>query len=170
MKVSALRRAIREELVRDYLVEQDEEEGKEDANFTPEDVPGLPKKLGKLLDPDLSPAKFAKLDKNMDDSGTPAQQGGALAAYAISYADLDLSNPDKGAVQDAMALLDKAKQGLKQMVQKASDAAGETDDEEAGGDFQKDMAQEGIARDQMEQIIREEITGYYMGKLSKISS
>ena len=159
MKVSELRRAIREELVRDYLVEQ--EEDKEDANFTPEDVPGLPKKLGKLLDPDLSPAKFAKLDQNMDDSGTPAQQGGALAAYAISYADLDLADPDKGEVQDAMALLDKAKQSLKQMVQKADTASGE------GAD--KGVAQEGLSREQMTRIIREEITGYYMDKLGKIS-
>tara|TARA_Y100000310_G_C20681627_1_gene816309 strand:- start:1330 stop:1623 length:294 start_codon:yes stop_codon:yes gene_type:complete len=73
---------IREELIR--------EEKEERVVFDPENVDlPIPKKLQKLLDPDLSPQKFAAFDAELDASGSPQHQAFALAAFAMTYADND---------------------------------------------------------------------------------
>ena len=99
----------------------------EDKPMDPDDVPGMPKVLQKVLDPDNSPQKFMKLDAMLDQGGTIAQQGGALAGFAINYSDLPLDNPnaedfDKKA-QETLQMLDKAKVALKQMIEKAKQTA-----------------------------------------------
>ena len=99
----------------------------EDKPMDPDDVPGLPKVLQKVLDPDNSPQKFMKLDAMLDQGGTISQQAGALAGFAINYSDLTLDNPnaedfDKKA-QETLQMLDKAKVALKQMIEKAKQAA-----------------------------------------------
>jgi len=84
----ALRQIIKEELLR--------EEKAPDQDFDPEnaDIP-IPKNLQKLLDPDLSPQKFAVLDAELDDSGSPAHQAFAIAAFALTYADNDEATAKK---------------------------------------------------------------------------
>ena len=124
-----LRKHIRETLLEfaekshDVLMEQPVE----DKPMDPDDVPGLPKVLQKVLDPDNSPQKFMKLDAMLDQGGTISQQAGALAGFAINYSDLTLDNPnaedfDKKA-QETLQMLDKAKVALKQMIEKAKQAA-----------------------------------------------
>jgi len=80
IKLSELKKIIREELLR--------EEKEEDKDFNPADsaLP-IPAKLKKLLDPNLSPQKFASLDAELDDSGSFAHQAFAVAAFAMTYAD-----------------------------------------------------------------------------------
>ncbi len=87
-----LRRIIRKELLR--------EAEEEDKDFDPEGL-AIPAGLKKLLDPDISPAKYADLDAELDATGSPQHQAFALVAFALSYAD----NNEKGAVE----LLNKAK-------------------------------------------------------------
>ena len=55
----------------------------------------VPKKLQKLLDPDITPQKFAALDADLDATGKPKQQGFAIAAYALTYADNDYEKAKK---------------------------------------------------------------------------
>ena len=76
-----LRRIIKEELLH---------EEEERVVFDPENVDlPIPKKLQKLLDPNLTPQKFAAFDAELDASGSPAHQAFALAAFAMTYADND---------------------------------------------------------------------------------
>ncbi len=95
-----LRRAIREELriivTRHNLQKLNEEEDKEkaDVNFDPEGT-AIPKALQKMLDPDITPQKFAQLDSQLDDAGNPKQQALAVAVYALNYADNDLQKAKK---------------------------------------------------------------------------
>ncbi len=94
-----MKRIIREELLR---------EEEERVVFDPEavDLP-IPKKLQKLLDPDLTPQKFAAFDAELDASGSPAHQAFALAAFAMTYADNDVAAAKK--------LLAKATAGVVQI-------------------------------------------------------
>lgn len=56
--------------------------------FDPEEVDlPVPKKLVKLLDPDITPQKFAQRDAELDDSGKPQEHAFACAAFALTYAD-----------------------------------------------------------------------------------
>ena len=95
-----IRRAIREELrvivTRHNLqkLNEQEEKEKEDVNFDPEGT-GIPKALQKMLDPDITPQKFAQLDAQLDDAGNPKQQALAVAVYALNYADNDLQKAKK---------------------------------------------------------------------------
>ena len=112
IKELALRKAIRSELSKLVLEARKNrlmEKQKEDVDFDPEaEGLGLPKKLVKLLDPDLSPQKFAALDSALDDSGSPQHQAIATAVFALNYAD-----NDEGA---ATAILSKAKQLLPKLL------------------------------------------------------
>jgi len=49
----------------------------------------LPPTLKKLLDPDVSPAKYASLDQVIDDGDNINHQALAIAAFALSYTDMD---------------------------------------------------------------------------------
>ena len=109
-----LRKLIRQELIR---------EAEEDIDFDPEGLQ-LPAGLKKLLDPDISPAKYASLDAELDDSGSPAHQAVALVAFALSYADGDAGG--------ASELLNKAKAMVPKIVKQMEAAGGEepAEDEE----------------------------------------
>ncbi len=122
-----IRRAIREELrtlVTRYklkkLNEQKADE-KEDQNFDPEGTQ-LPKGLQKLLDPDISPQKFAQLDQMLDATGKPAQQALAVAVYALNYADNNEA--------DAKKLLQKAVQAVPNLLKQADKSGQSTSSEE----------------------------------------
>ena len=83
------------------LVEQPEE--KTDKDFDPAELEGLnmPEYLKKMLDPNASKEVYAKMDAKVDDSGNPAHQAFAIAAFALSYGEME-----PGAVQ---TILNRAK-------------------------------------------------------------
>ena len=64
-------------------------ENKKDADLDISELEGLnlPPILKKLLDPEVSPQEYAKIDDKVDNAGNPSHQGFAIAAFAISYAD-----------------------------------------------------------------------------------
>jgi len=88
------------------------EQGEIDLNLDVTKLQGVPKNLQKLLDPDASPQKFAALDAELDEKGSPQHQAFALLAFAMNYADKD--------VKGAVSLLKKA-QSLAPNVQKMMD-------------------------------------------------
>ena len=49
----------------------------------------LPASLKRLLDPDVSPAKYADLDQVIDEGDNINHQALAIAAFTLSYADMD---------------------------------------------------------------------------------
>ena len=99
-------------------------EEKEDVDFDPADFEGLSLTpiLKKMLDPNISPAKYADLDAQLDDAGNPNQQGFALAAFALSYSD--------GNSDSAATLLKKALTFVPK-IEKAR-AASSTPEEDVG--------------------------------------
>jgi hypothetical protein len=111
-----IRRSIREELrlaLVKYKTRLDEQK-EEDVDFKPEESGlSLPKGLQRLLDPDLSPQKFASLDSQLDDSGKPAHQAIAIAVFALNYSD----NDEDGAKKIMM----KAIQALPKLVKAKSE-------------------------------------------------
>jgi len=52
----------------------------------------LPSTLKKLLDPDITPAKYADLDQILDQGDNINHQAIAIAAFALSYSDMDESS------------------------------------------------------------------------------
>ena len=102
------------------------EEKEPDKDFDPSEMQGVPKKLAKLLDPDISPQRFAALDAELDEKGSPQHQAFALLAFALTYADRD--------VKQAQTLLKKAV-GLGPKVQKMMEkSSGDAkDSKEEGG-------------------------------------
>lgn len=95
------------EMVKTMLKEQ-----KEDKDLNIEELEGLqlPPVLKKLLDPDISPAQYAKIDQIVDASGNENHQAFAIAAFILSYADMDEGS--------ATQILNKAK-GLVPKIIKA---------------------------------------------------
>jgi hypothetical protein len=99
------------------------EEKESRVMFDPEsvDLP-IPKPLQRLLSPDISPQKFAAFDEEMDASGTPQHQAFALAAFAMTYADEDGSDPKAAGAQDilkkALQMLPKIMAGMKKAKEK----------------------------------------------------
>jgi len=92
MKISRkqLRTIIKETLLLEKGDEDEEHEEEEDVDFDPGELGkklNVPPKLLKMLNPDIAPAKYAMMDAELDDSGTPDQQAFALAAFALIYAD-----------------------------------------------------------------------------------
>tara|TARA_B100000131_G_C18058745_1_gene589571 strand:+ start:751 stop:1110 length:360 start_codon:yes stop_codon:yes gene_type:complete len=100
-----LRTIIREELKR-TLREQANQ--KEDSDLNIEELEGmsLPPVLKKLLDPDVTPAKYAKIDQMLDASGNINHQAFAIAAFTLSYADMD-EMVSKQMLQKAVSLVPK---------------------------------------------------------------
>jgi len=106
-----LLRIIREE--RQRLLR---EAPKEDKDLNTDELGSLklPPILTKLLDPKISPAKYASLDQMIDASGNVNHQAFAIAAFTLSYADMDLAK--------AKAVLSKAA-GILPKIVKAREAA-----------------------------------------------
>tara|TARA_Y100000593_G_scaffold91801_1_gene181613 strand:- start:2694 stop:3059 length:366 start_codon:yes stop_codon:yes gene_type:complete len=99
---SQLRKIIQQYLRRNLMTE-----GEERAVFDTEtvDLP-IPKNLQKLLDPNISPQKFAKLDAELDTKGDPRHQAFAIAAFAMTYADNEPEDAEK-LLKMALPLLKK---------------------------------------------------------------
>ena len=176
MKISILRKVIREELVKDYLLEQggaDDSEKKKDTDYdisqTGAKVTG---KMKKAMDPNANPAKFAAADEKIDQSGSPKEQAGMLAKFALDYTDGDAALASK---ELKMAAGEGIK-GLTATPDTDEESSGDGDGEDtpesteaskdAGDTFKKGMG-EGISKSRMAKIIREEIARYYMGRLDK---
>ena len=103
-----LRRIVRKQLQIKKLEELSkkalsEAEKSPDVDFDPKALKGItiPPFLKKVLDPNISPMRFAKLDAELDETGSEKEQAFALLAFAMTYSDNDM----KKAVQ----LLQQAK-------------------------------------------------------------
>lgn len=126
-----VRRLIREVLLETVqkhrtatLLEQGE---KEDQDFDPAELEGLnmPEYLKKMLDPNASKEVYAKMDQKVDDSGNPAHQAFAIAAFALSYGEMDA-----GAVQ---TILNRAKKVADKVLDiRAKSAEKNTGESETG--------------------------------------
>ena len=91
-------------IVRDYIVDKKLlREAEEDQDLDIGELEGmqLPPMLKKLLDPDISPQKYAAIDQMVDEGGNVKHQAFAIAAFVLSYAEME-----EGA---AMSMLNKAK-------------------------------------------------------------
>lgn len=90
------------------LIKEEEER----VVFNPEEVDlPVPKKLVKLLDPDITPQKFAQRDAELDASGRPQDHAFACAAFALTYADNDAKQAMK-ILKMAIAQLPKIAKGM----------------------------------------------------------
>jgi hypothetical protein len=96
-----LRQLIRE------VIEDDENV---DLNAT--DGLNIPAKLKKLFDPDITPNRFAKLDKELDVSGSPIHQAFALDVFALNYADNDPKEANV-LLKKALAMTSKMAKAIK---------------------------------------------------------
>ena len=79
-------------IVKNYLIEQRlVSEAEEDKDLDIGELEGmnLPPVLKKLLDPDISPQKYASIDQMVDAGGNVKHQAFAIAAFVLSYADMD---------------------------------------------------------------------------------
>jgi hypothetical protein len=96
-----LRRIINEELLR---------EKEEDKDLDIDELEGmkLPPMLKKLLDPDVSPQKYAAIDQMVDEGGNINHQAFAIAAFVLSYADMEEAA--------ALSMLNKAKSLIPKIV------------------------------------------------------
>ncbi len=68
----------------------------------------VPPTLKKLLDPDVSPAKYADLDQIVDEGDNINHQALAIASFALSYTDMDETS--------ATRVLAKAKELVPKMI------------------------------------------------------
>ena len=167
-----LRKIIKEELAATYMVEQgifdqpgaakskedeedeepkgDEDDGA-DIDYDPAgSEKALKPAIKKLLDPNMSPQKFAAFDAEMDEKGSIQDQAAAEAGFALTYAD--------GDEKEAQDILKKAIPWVKKMAM--SDEAEAAQRAEAEGEEKKT---EGIARARMQEIIKEEIARHLLG-------
>lgn len=96
IKEAELRKAIQDQL--SDLVEKARlvsEKKKMDVDVDPGDIKGLSKPIAKLLQPGLSPQKFAALDQAVDERGKPRQQAQALLGFALSYVENNTEEAEK---------------------------------------------------------------------------
>ena len=105
-----LRRIIREEMIR---------EEKQDTDLDIAELEGLqlPPVLKKLLDPEISPAQYAKIDQMVDAGGNENHQAFAIAAFILSYADMDPGAADQ--------ILNKAKRLVPKIIKAREKGKGE---------------------------------------------
>ena len=97
IKEAELRKAIQEQLS-DLIKKANlvlEKTKEMDVDFDPSDTKGLSAPIKKLLNPDLSPAKFAALDQALDQKGKPIQQAQALVGFALSYVENNVTEAEK---------------------------------------------------------------------------
>lgn len=97
----AIKEAKFRELVKRYLVEKklveqsDTENADQDLDIGELEGLNLPPVLKKLLDPDISPQQYAKIDQMVDAGGNQKHQAFAIAAFVLSYADMDENTSTK---------------------------------------------------------------------------
>ncbi len=115
MKEEVVREEIRNQLKRLVKETKALDEAPEiDLDFDPSGISGIPAPLKKLLDPKISPQKFAALDQKLDTTGSDVHKAFAILAFALSYSENDSIAATK--------LLRRAIQ-LAPKVQKQMDAA-----------------------------------------------
>ncbi len=109
-----IRRIIREELIRE----------EKDADFDITQIAGinLPAFMKKMLDPDATPAQYAKFDQQVDTGDKPDHQAIALVSFALSYTDEDEARAKK--------ILSRAIQMLPKIMKAKEAAAKEPKKEE----------------------------------------
>tara|TARA_R110002060_G_scaffold6604_3_gene10034 strand:- start:1824 stop:2171 length:348 start_codon:yes stop_codon:yes gene_type:complete len=94
------------------------EEEEVDVDYDPANAKTkLSAPMKKLLDPDITPQKFAKFDAELDKRGTSTQKAQALAGFALTY----VGNESKEAIQ----ILQKAIQQVPKMAPPASTESGD---------------------------------------------
>ena len=97
IKEAELRKAIQEQL--SDLVKKAKlvtEKTKEmDVDVDPADIKGLSAPIKKLLNPDISPQKFAALDQAVDQKGKPIHQAQALVGFALTYVENNVDEAEK---------------------------------------------------------------------------
>lgn len=105
MKIS--RDALRK-IIKESMITEQESQDSPDQDLSVDDLGGmsLPPLLKKLLDPDVTPAKFMKIDQMLDESGNINHQAFAIAAFTLSYAEMDEMRA-KQMLQKATALVPK---------------------------------------------------------------
>ena len=163
--------AIREELTLKYLLEEKEKDVDYDLADTGAKVTAKMKKTMNAK----SDKEFVRMDNIVDQSGNQKEQAGMLAKYALDYTDFDPSDPKgaAGKIADAKKILKlAASQGIATLtagIDQAQDQKAPADEDPAasGDDFKQAMAQEGLSKNRMSQIIREEVAQYYMTKFLK---
>ena len=107
-------------------------EQKEDQDFDPSEIEGLnlPEYLKKMLDPNASKETYSKMDTKVDDSGNPTHQAFALAAFALSYGEMDLAktkNILQKAVKTADLIIKKREENQKKSEEAGTEAPAEED-------------------------------------------
>lgn len=106
------------------------EEKAPDQDFDPTKLQGIPKNLTKLLDPDITPQKFAKLDAQLDEKGSVEHQAFALLAFALTYSDKDVKAAQT-LLKKAMSLAPKVEAMMKKAGESPSDNPTESGEEES---------------------------------------
>ena len=128
-----IRQMIRNQLVKSWKSvkkKQRLQEKKEDIDLdlAELDLPAIPPVLKKLLDPNITPAKYADIDQIVDQSGNKDHQAFAIAAFILSYADMDEGVAD--------AIITKTR-GLIPKILKARQSAAEKPKEDQATDQQE---------------------------------
>ena len=98
-----------------------EVEKKPDVDFDPKDLKGItiPAVLKRVLDPNISPMRFAKFDAELDEKGSEKEQAFALLAFAMTYADNDPKRA-VGLLQQAKILAPRVAKALENAKSSAS--------------------------------------------------
>ena len=128
---SDLRKMIKEQLVSSLKTISERRkirENKEDVDLdlSKLDLPAIPPILQKLLDPNITPAKYADIDQVVDQSGNKDHQAFAIAAFILSYADMD-EGASEAILTKARGLIPKILKAREASKDKAGSAQGETD-------------------------------------------
>jgi len=133
----SLRKQIRKQLLKLVIESQQTalNEEKADEDFDPAELEGMPvpEYLKKMLDPDVSKEMYAKLDQKVDAGGNPAHQAFALAAFALSYAEMDGAGAES-LLTRARKLAIKIAQIRAKNAEKGKDATEDTAEEAAAAD------------------------------------
>lgn len=104
MKIS--RETLRKVISEVMMSEQAQDQPDRDLNIEELGGMSLPPVLKKLLDPDITPAKYQKIDQMLDDSGNINHQAFAIAAFTLSYSEMDEATA-KQMLQKAVGLVPK---------------------------------------------------------------
>ncbi len=120
MQVKITKERLQQIIVEEIL----REEKKEDKDLDIAELEGLnlPAVLKKLLDPDIPPAKYATIDQMVDASGNINHQAFAIAAFVLSYADMD-EGTSKKILSKAVGLIPKILKAKEKGAEKPSSEA-----------------------------------------------
>ena len=105
-------------------------EQKEDKDFDPAEIEclNLPEYLKKMLDPNASKEVYAKMDAKVDESGNPTHQAFAIAAFALSYGEMDPGKTKQiltKALKTADLIIKKREENAKKPGNQAADKQGD---------------------------------------------